>query len=81
MIPATFQSSLASKGEETICTETVRDSAFSSVKDGLESADVAKIVKHGIDKKRDVIYIPRIKARMFLILEAIAPGIFGKLFK
>lgn len=81
VIPATFQSSLVLKGEKIESTKDGRTSRFSSAKDCLNSMEVAKIVKQGIDKKRDVIYIPSIKTRLFLILEALAPNMFRKLFQ
>lgn len=83
VIPATFKSSLASKGEHSDKGESVDrgNSKLSSSNDGLDSATVAKIIKYGIDKKRDTIYIPRLKTKLFIVLEALAPKTFKRIFK
>lgn len=81
VIPSTFKSSLESKGDKLIVVEVDKMAKMNHAMGILDSMDVAKIVKRGIDKKRDVIYIPRFRARVYTAIEAIAPKIFRKLVK
>ena len=82
VIPATFKSSLTEKGERgENAQENQGNTKLSSSRDGLDSFGVAQVVKDGIDKKKDTIYIPNIKTRMFIVLEALASGRFRKIFK
>lgn len=81
VIPATFKSSLSEKGDNVgnVVNSGIRK--FSSARDGLTAEMVAWIVKSGIDHKVDYIYIPKLKARMYIALEALSPKIFKKIFQ
>lgn len=81
VIPSTFKSSLESKGDKLKVINAEKVDRINHAMGILESKDVAEIVKHGIDKKRDMIYIPRFRAMLFSALEAISPKAFRKLFK
>ena len=82
VIPATFSSSLMDKGDSSDDKNAVMNSSrLSSSSEGLTSETVAKIVRSGIDKKADSIYIPNVKTRLYIMLEALAPKLFRKLFR
>ena len=57
------------------------NSKLSSSSDGLDSVSVAKVIVNGISHKKDTIYIPRTKTMLFILLEALAPKIFRKIFR
>ena len=82
VIPATFSSSLMDKGDGSDDNNIVANSSrLSSSSDGLTSETVAMMVKSGVDKKADSIYIPNLKTRLYIMLEALAPKLFKRLFK
>lgn len=82
VIPATFKSSLSEKGDSSGRRDiSSRNNRLSSSNDGLTSEIVAVLVKAGIDKREDTIYIPKLKTKLYISLEAMAPGTFKKIFK
>ena len=80
VIPASFKSSLGSKGDALAGGAGSHVKPLGSEREGMGSDEVAGIIKRGIDKKRDVIYIPNLTVRAFMAMEAFAPGLFRKLF-
>lgn len=86
VIPATFKSSLGSKGVKVQSSCVVESGAknksiISSSKYGYDSNDVSEIIYNGIKKRKDKIFIPSAKVKIFIMMEAIFPGIFRKMFR
>lgn len=85
VIPATFKSSLGSKGIKVQSSggdenDTKNKSIISSSKYGYDSDDVSAIIYNGIKKRKDKIFIPSAKVKIFIMIEAICPGLFRKMF-
>lgn len=85
VIPATFKSSLGSKGTKVQSLGDDRDTKNKSIirssKYGYDSDDVSAIIYNGIKKRKDKILIPSAKVKLFIMIEAICPGLFRKMFR
>lgn len=85
VIPATFKSSLGSKGTKVQSLGDDRDTKNKSIirssKYGYDSDDVSAIIYNGIKKRKDKIFIPSAKVKLFIMIEAICPGLFRKMFR
>lgn len=81
VIPATFKSGLHNKGVSVLPNSDNQGKSFvSSSKMGFTSKDVSEQVYKGVCNRRDKILIPSFKVKAFIILEALMPNIFRRMF-
>lgn len=81
IIPATFKSELNNKGVKTkVSNENQNKSIVSSSKMGLTSKDVCEEIYKGVMNHRDKVFIPSFRVKMFILLEALMPSLFRKVF-
>jgi short-subunit dehydrogenase len=79
VIPATFQSSLFQKGIDLDHYQSqTTQKAHARI---LSSARVAKIIFNSEKQLKDSIFIPPLEAKIYLLLEALFPKLFRKIFR
>lgn len=80
-IPATFKSELHSKGVTSTVSSGIKGkSLVRSSNMGLTSKDVSEKIYAGISKKSDRILIPSFKVKVYIVIEALMPRLFRRMF-
>lgn len=86
VIPATFKSGLSSSNKTTDTkvqngNDFNKNNWLKSKSIGMTSEYVADKVYKGISRHKDCVYIPGLRARLFLVMESLFPRLFDKVFE